>query len=341
MVGPRLPGQPGVDHDPHAGHGQAALGHRGGQHDPAPAARAQRGVLGRRRSAGRAARSTSTRRTGRPAGAATRVDLPHAGQEHQDVAVGLAQRPAHRGRDVVEQPRVDPQAVGGPDRRSPAGTRRRRSGTARPRRDRRHRRAAAEAARPAARASAVAEVASSARSGRSAARTSTRKASARSVSRCRSWHSSSITAATPASSGSRCSRRSSSPVVTTSTRVRRADPALAAHREADQVADPLADQRGHPAGGGPGRHPARLGDHDPAGERVGQRQRDQRGLAGARRRHQHRGAAAGQRGHHVGQHRADRQPARRVRLHVGQHPPSLPDADVRRAWVTPRRFPGG
>jgi hypothetical protein len=68
-------------------------------------------------------------------------------------------------------------------------------------------------------ASAVAEVARSRRSGRSVCLLSTRNASARSVSRCRSWHSSIMTVPTPASSGSARSRCTRSPVVTTSIRV--------------------------------------------------------------------------------------------------------------------------
>ena len=48
-----------------------------------------------------------------------------------------------------------------------------------------------------------------------------------------------------------------------------------------------------PSGGPPpGPPPGAARDHDPAGERVGQRQRDQCGLAGARRRHQDRAPTA-------------------------------------------------
>ena len=59
------------------------------------------------------------------------------------------------------------------------------------------------------------------------------------------------------------------------------------------LADPAADQRGHPAGRRPGGDPTRLGDDDPARERVGEGQRHQRRLAGAGRRDQHRRPAAG------------------------------------------------
>ena len=70
-------------------------------------------------------------------------------------------------------------------------------------------------------ASVVADAATSRRSGRIVPRTSRRNAAAVSASRWRSWHSSMITTSTPASSWSRCSRWSSTPVVTTSTTVPR------------------------------------------------------------------------------------------------------------------------
>ena len=79
-----------------------------------------------------------------------------------------------------------------------------------------------EASNPAVRsASTVADIAMRTRSSRRLARTSTSSARVRSASRWRSCTSSSTTAPTPASSGSCWMRRSRSPVVTTSTRVRR------------------------------------------------------------------------------------------------------------------------
>ncbi|GHH61254.1 hypothetical protein GCM10017774_86930 [Lentzea cavernae] len=58
--------------------------------------------------------------------------------------------------------------------------------------------------------------------------------------------------------------------------------AVAPDRVADGVADRFAQQARHPRGGGAGGDPAGFGDDDPAFER----ERDQRRLAGARRRHQ-------------------------------------------------------
>ena len=57
------------------------------------------------------------------------------------------------------------------------------------------------------------------RSGLSADRVSDASASATSASRLRSWNSSKTIANTPSREGSRCSRRTSTPSVTTSTRV--------------------------------------------------------------------------------------------------------------------------
>ena len=45
MIGPGRPGQPGVHHRTHPGHGQARLGHRRRQHDPPPRPGGQRQVL--------------------------------------------------------------------------------------------------------------------------------------------------------------------------------------------------------------------------------------------------------------------------------------------------------
>ena len=77
-----------------------------------------------------------------------------------------------------------------------------------------------------------------------------------------------------------------------------------AHGVADGFAGLLAEQRSHAARGGAGGKPARFEQHDPARAepgRVEQRQRHQRGLAGAGRRDQH-GAVAGlQRASEIGQ----------------------------------------
>ena len=66
----------------------------------------------------------------------------------------------------------------------------------------------------------------------------------------------------------------------------------------------LAEQPGHPAGGGPGRYPARLGDHDPphraVAEQPREHQRHQRGLARAGRRAQHGRPVPVERGQQLG-----------------------------------------
>ena len=67
--------------------------------------------------------------------------------------------------------------------------------------------------------SGVADIATITRSGRIVAATSVVNASPMSAVRLRSWTSSKITAATPGSAGSFCSRRVSTPSVTTSIRV--------------------------------------------------------------------------------------------------------------------------
>jgi hypothetical protein len=82
--------------------------------------------------------------------------------------------------------------------------------------------------------------------------------------------------------------------------------AVAADRVPDRPADGLTELPRHPGGGRPRREPAWLGDHDLAGP-VGERERHHGRLAGARRRHEHRGARPVERGDHVVQHRADRE----------------------------------
>jgi hypothetical protein len=106
MVHPRHPAQTGVDHRPHAGNRQAALGDGRGQDHPPARTGAQRRVLHR---AGLAA--VQRDHLGLDAGQAMghRVDLAGAGQEDEHVAVALGERPAGRGGHVVEQARVDAQ----------------------------------------------------------------------------------------------------------------------------------------------------------------------------------------------------------------------------------------
>ena len=79
---------------------------------------------------------------------------------------------------------------------------------------------------------------------------------------------------------------------------------------ADGVADALAERLRHPFGAGAGGDAPRL-QHDDLfalqPRRIQQRQRHPRGLAGARRRHQHRGIAARQRLRDVAEHVVDRE----------------------------------
>ena len=81
-----------------------------------------------------------------------------------------------------------------------------------------------------------------------------------------------------------------------------------AHAIADGVADRLAERRRHARGGGAGGEPPRL-QHDDflaRGPRLrGEHQRHPRGLAGARRRHQHGGVARAQRGRQLRQRGVD------------------------------------
>jgi hypothetical protein len=96
-----------------------------------------------------------------------------------------------------------------------------------------------------------------------------------------------------------------------------------AHRVTDGVARLLAEQRRHAPGRGTGGEPAGLEEHDPPPSlqprRVEQGEWDQRRLAGAGRRHQHRAAGRLQRKHEIGkdlrdgkfgQDRGDRHAAR-------------------------------
>ena len=203
MIHPRHPGQSRIDDRAHARHGQARLGDRGGQHDPAARTRSQHRVLLTGRAGGRATGTRSDRRAGRPS----------AGSRPR-----RAGRPAHRRwcrpcavRTRARHAVLDAFAAG-----AVAGS------SARP--DRSWSAPAplawwGRAVRPVASVATVAEVASSRRSGRRPARASNSNASSRSASRWRSWHSSSRTASTPGNSGSPCNLRSSRPDVTTSIRV--------------------------------------------------------------------------------------------------------------------------
>ena len=104
-----------------------------------------------------------------------------------------------------------------------------------------------------------------------------------------------MTAETPGSSGSSRIIRDSTPSVTTRMRVLAETAVFHAHGITDRAAGLLAEQRGHASGGGAGGEPARLEQHDAAVAQpalIKQRQRHERRLAGARRRHQHGTVAA-------------------------------------------------
>jgi hypothetical protein len=118
----------------------------------------------------------------------------------------------------------------------------------------------------------------------------------------------------------------------------RADGALAADRVPDRPTRPLAEQRAHPPGGGAGRHAPRLGDHHAAIHQPGEGQRDERGLARARRCDEDGRTGATQGLRQLGQHRPDREVGA-GRADRGQHPVSLPDGGPAR-WRYRRREDG-
>ena len=101
-IEPRRPAEAAIDHDPHAGDGEGRLGDRGRQHHLAPRAGVERQVLlGRRHLAMQ--RADIGLDPGEPLGGA--ADLAPAGQEGEDIAfVRLqrnADRPGHRLRQVA------------------------------------------------------------------------------------------------------------------------------------------------------------------------------------------------------------------------------------------------
>ena len=108
VVDPRHAREAGVDDDPHPRHGQRALRDGRRQDDPAATPLPQRTVL-----LG-AGLPPEQRQDVDPVGTAAAhrtgddLDLPLAGQEDEDVAVGLGERAAHDVADVIEHPRVDP-----------------------------------------------------------------------------------------------------------------------------------------------------------------------------------------------------------------------------------------
>ena len=108
VVDPRHAREAGVDDDPHPRHGQRAL--RDGRRQDDPAAPPRRSA----RSCSAPDCRPNNGRTSTPSAAAVAhragddLDLPFAGQEDEDVAVGLGERAAHDVADMIEHPRVDP-----------------------------------------------------------------------------------------------------------------------------------------------------------------------------------------------------------------------------------------
>ncbi len=177
-------------------------------------------------------------------------------------------------------------------------------------------------------ASTVADMATRARSSRRLARTSMSSARVRSASRWRSCTSSSTTAPTPTSSGSCWIRRSSSPVVTISTRVRRLRASVSAYGVSDRLSHRFAQQVRQPTCSSAGCDAAGLRHDHPTVNDLGDRGRDQGRLAGARRCVDHRDSASAKRLDESGQASCDREVRRRgeqVAQRVG-HSCSVPDA---------------
>ena len=224
---------------------------------PAPPAAVSAGRSARSCSAGGRSPCSGSTSAPQPASAACgAADLRHAGQEGEDVAVVLRQRGAHgAGHRVGQVARAGNVARGVAGPRPGTSGRRFRS-PPRPsgRPDARHRRS------PTSRAAAVP----------AAARAAGRRhsASARSDSSERSCTSSRITAATPSSPGSDCSRRISRPSVITSMRVAAETARIEPGAVADRAADRLAEQGRHAGGRGAGGEPARLQHQDRAHRRA-------------------------------------------------------------------------
>ena len=226
---------------------------------------------------GNTSRSARGRQLGQVLGGA--ADLAGAGQEHQHVAVEpLVDQAPHRRRHLLAH-----------ERSSGGGTCSTSTGNVRPSDT------ITGAARNAATGSgsSVADITTSLRSGRAPRRSRWHSASARSPARWRSWNSSRITTPMPRSVGSPSSWRVRTPSVTKRMRVVGVGALVEADLVADLVAEAGAALAGHPRRRQACREPPRL-EHDDlaaAGQPgVEQRARDPGGLAGARRRHQHRGA---------------------------------------------------
>ncbi len=327
MVRARLPGQPGVHHDPHSRHRQARLRHRGRQDHPAPPARfgsPQHRVLHRSRCPPVQLQHLGVQVREQPRRPG---DLPGAGQEAQQIALVPLQGLPDGGGDMAQQRGIHPGAV----RRPHTGRWRREVDG----------RAVDPALGPHDRSRAAAAVQDRQQLGprlRVARRRRGDQLQLRPQRR-------------PHVHQERQRRvRVQMPLValveqhhvrTRQLRValqpleqhsrghhldpgRRTGPPLAAHGEADGPADLLAQQPGHPPGRRPHRHPARLGHQHPPLRPVPyesrERERDQRGLAGPGRGVQHRRAALLERGQQLGHGMTD---GKQVECVVSDHVASL------------------
>ena len=292
VVGAGLAGETGVHDRPDPGDGEARLGHGGGEDDTAPPGGGEDRVLHRLRRlpvhlqdvGGDVAEHARDTR-----------DLPDAGQEAQDVAVPFGQRAADGRGDVPEERRVDAHAVGrlhGPLRRRPDRLDRME------RRRRLHHRRVAEQARP---GTGVGR-----RGRRHHAQVGPQRRPHVQDERQRG-----VGVQVPLVALVQDHRADAGEL-----RLRlealqhdaggddvdvRAGAGLAADGDADPAADALAQEPGHVAGGRAGGEAARLQDQDlPRGGRAaerepGERERDEGGLPGPRRRRQHGRAAVVQR----------------------------------------------
>ena len=305
MVGAGHPAQARVDDGPHPGDGQAALGDRGGQHDAALVGGAECGVLNGGRLAAVQGQHVEV---GQPAG-----DRGSRGRR--------ARRPGRRRRP----------------RRAPGGSRRRRGRAAGGRRARRAGAGAAGRRRPddldpEHGAGAVTTGASvpgaghrlrASRRGRGRDEPQVGPQGRAHLGRTPRPIGVEVPlvalvddhSATPGSSGSRCSRRSSTPVVTTSTRV------PVAPRRSPRTEKPIRAPAAHlpvtPCGARRRARRAAGARRPPPGPRVGQGERHHRRLARARRRDQHREPAPA-RAEAIGGARAHAQPSQALRVQRDQ-----------------------
>ncbi len=305
VVGARLPGEPGVDHDPHAGHGEGGFGDGGGEDDATPRRRGERRVLDGLRRA-----PVQLEHLGRDPGQlpGDPGDLADAGQEAEHVPVPLGEGPPDHRRDVVEQREVHPGAVRGPD-----GARRRRPHHLDRVRDAvrlDHRRVVQEfgPGRGVGGGGGADDPQFGPQGGADVEQERERGVGVQVPFVALVEHDDvdagqflvALEALQQDAGGDHLDHGL------------RADAPLAAHGVPDLAAHGGAEQPGHPPGGGPDGEPARFGDQHPAcgpavGEQPGQGERHQGGLAGAGRRGEDGGARSVQRRVQRGQGGADGQ----------------------------------